>query len=70
MPRASFLGCPLLSWAALYCCYMGECVLPLLVSVLMLRWRSCGGGGGGWRECAQCLQTMHSVHRLNIFVYT
>ena len=43
VPRASFLGCPLLSWAALYCCCVGECVLPLLVSVLVWRWRSCRG---------------------------
>ena len=39
--RASFLGCPLLSWAALYCCCRGERVPPLLVSVLVRRWRSC-----------------------------
>ena len=43
VPRASFLGCPLLSWAALYCCCMGERVPPLLVSVLVRRWRSCRG---------------------------
>ena len=52
-------GCPLLSWAALYCCCMGERVPPLLVSVLVQRWRGvvagawCWGGGsilsGVWR---------------------
>ena len=40
VPRASFLGCPLLSWAALYCCCVDESVPPLLVSVLVRRWRS------------------------------
>ena len=54
MPEASFLGCPMLCWAALYCCCMGVRVPPLLVSVLLRRRRSCGGsrwgvvcGGGG-----------------------
>ena len=47
VPRASFLDCPLLSWAALYCCCMGERVPPLLVSVLVWRWRSCKGSRWG-----------------------
>ena len=55
-PQAPFLGCPVLSWAALCCCCccMGVRILPLLVSVLLRRWWSCRGrrwrvvwGGGG-----------------------
>ena len=48
VPWASFLDCPLLSWAALYCCCMGERVSPLLVSVLVRRWRSCMVVAGVW----------------------
>ena len=44
VPRASFLGCPLLSWAALYCCCMGERVPPLLV--LVRCWCGVGGAAG------------------------
>ena len=47
VPRASFLGCPLLSWAALYCCCVDEGVPSLLVSVLVWRWRSCRGSRWG-----------------------
>ena len=43
VPQASHLGCPVLCWAALYCCCMGVRVPPLLVSVLLRRWRSCRG---------------------------
>ena len=50
VPRVSFLGCPLLSWAALHCCCMGERVLPLLVLVLVRHWRRCRGScWGGMR---------------------
>ena len=47
MPQASFRGCPVLSWAALYCCCVGVRVPPLLVAVLLRRWRSCRGSRWG-----------------------
>ena len=43
----SGLSCAVLCWAALYCCCMGVHIPPLLVSVLLRRWRGCRGSRWG-----------------------
>ena len=50
VPQASFLCCPMLSWAALCWCCVGVRVPPLLVSALLRRWRCCRG----CRWCVVC----------------
>ena len=68
VPRASFLGCALLSWAALYCCCMGErgsTIVGVGVGAALAelqRWSlgrgAClcvwGGGGVHSRWCQRC----------------